>query len=142
MDVVEAASTLPSCVVGWGWMRAEPCTTLPLRQACHPLSSQLHSPLSSQPPLLLPPPLATVAGCGGADHWQLEPENYEGWRVRVAEAEGKEGWILLRPSLHDPGALLAHSVRLPLTWRVTGWRPAPAAPAQLHPPRRLLQKLW
>ncbi|EFN52641.1 hypothetical protein CHLNCDRAFT_58837 [Chlorella variabilis] len=46
------------------------------------------------------------AGCGGADHWQLEPENYEGWRVRVTEEGGKEGWILLRPSLHDPDIVL------------------------------------
>lgn len=50
------------------------------------------------------PAAALPAGCGGAGHWQLEPENYEGWRVRVAEGDGKEGWVLLRPSLHDPGA--------------------------------------
>jgi hypothetical protein len=47
-----------------------------------------------------PPP----AGCGGASHWALEADDYEGWRVRVQEEGGKEGWILLRPSLHDPGA--------------------------------------
>lgn len=46
-----------------------------------------------------------LAGCGGASHWRLEQENYEGWRVRVDEGDGKEGWLLLRPSLHDPGAL-------------------------------------
>ena len=34
----------------------------------------------------------------------MEPENYEGWRVKVLEEGGKEGWVLLRPSLHDPGA--------------------------------------
>ena len=50
-----------------------------------------------------PRPAPLPAGCGGAAHWQLEAENYEGWRVRVAEGDGKEGWLLLRPSLHDPG---------------------------------------
>lgn len=113
-----------------------------------------------------------AAGCGGASHWKLEAENYEGWRVKVSswgrgtrwsraatlsgagrkrsylpprllqahacpvglvksmhwrlhspgppavssvltahalalpqvlEGDGKEGWLLLRPSLHDPG---------------------------------------
>jgi hypothetical protein len=43
----------------------------------------------------------------------MEQENYEGWRVRVAEGDGKEGWILLRPSLHDPGV---HQ-----WWRVQAW---------------------
>eukprot|EP00887_Chlorella_sp_A99_P007210 scaffold2.g7210.t1 len=43
-----------------------------------------------------------LAGAGGAMHWRLEDENYEGWRVRVAEEGGKEGWLLVRPSLHDP----------------------------------------
>lgn len=46
------------------------------------------------------------AGCGGASNWALEAENYEGWRVRVQEEGGKEGWILLRPSLHDPDIVL------------------------------------
>lgn len=46
------------------------------------------------------------AGCGGNDSWQLEAENYEGWRIKVAEEGGKEGWILLRPSLHDPDVVL------------------------------------
>lgn len=43
------------------------------------------------------------SGAGGAAHWRLEDENYEGWRVRVAEGGEKEGWVLVRPSLHDPG---------------------------------------
>eukprot|EP00899_Mesostigma_viride_P020964 jgi/Mesvir1/2886/Mv13960-RA.2 len=34
--------------------------------------------------------------------WKPEAENYEGTRVRVDEGGGKEGWILLRQSLHDP----------------------------------------
>ncbi|KAL4451395.1 hypothetical protein ABPG77_009467 [Micractinium sp. CCAP 211/92] len=46
------------------------------------------------------------AGCGGATHWRLEDENYEGWRLKVEEEGGKEGWILLRPSLHDPDIVL------------------------------------
>ncbi|KAI7839500.1 hypothetical protein COHA_006767 [Chlorella ohadii] len=46
------------------------------------------------------------AGCGGASHWKLEDENYEGWRVKVLEGDGKEGWLLLRPSLHDPDIVL------------------------------------
>lgn len=46
------------------------------------------------------------AGCAGASHWQLEKENYEGWRLRVTEEGDKEGWILLRPSLHDPDIVL------------------------------------
>jgi phosphomannomutase len=36
------------------------------------------------------------------DGWTVEQENYEGFRVRVDEGEGREGWLLLRPSLHDP----------------------------------------
>jgi len=43
------------------------------------------------------------AGAGGNEAWRLEDENYEGWRVKVAEGDGKEGWVLVRPSLHDPG---------------------------------------
>ncbi|PSC71684.1 phosphoglucomutase [Micractinium conductrix] len=46
------------------------------------------------------------AGCCGASHWQLEKENYEGWRVKVDEGDSSEGWILLRPSLHDPDVVL------------------------------------
>ena len=45
-------------------------------------------------------------GAGGARHWRLEDENYEGWRVKVDEGDGKEGWVLLRPSLHDPDVVL------------------------------------
>lgn len=43
------------------------------------------------------------AGAGGETRWRLEDENYEGWRVKVAEEGRKEGWVLVRPSLHDPG---------------------------------------
>ncbi|GAB4820323.1 hypothetical protein N2152v2_007369 [Parachlorella kessleri] len=46
------------------------------------------------------------AGADGAQHWDLERENYEGWRVKVHEGDGKEGWVLLRPSLHDPDIVL------------------------------------
>ena len=41
-------------------------------------------------------------GAGGAEGWILEEENHEGWRVSVEEGEGKQGWLLLRASLHDP----------------------------------------
>ena len=34
------------------------------------------------------------SGASGEASWTLEAENYEGWRVKVAEPEGKEGWIL------------------------------------------------
>lgn len=34
--------------------------------------------------------------------WALEPVNYEGWRVVVDEGSGRQGWLLLRQSLHDP----------------------------------------
>ena len=46
------------------------------------------------------------AGAGGAASWRLEDENYEGWRVKVAEGDGKEGWIIVRPSLHDPDIVM------------------------------------
>jgi phosphomannomutase len=36
------------------------------------------------------------------DGWAVEEENHEGFRVRVEEGDGREGWLLLRPSLHDP----------------------------------------
>ena len=36
------------------------------------------------------------------DGWKVEDENYEGFRVNVDEGDGKRGWLLLRPSLHDP----------------------------------------
>ena len=41
-------------------------------------------------------------GAAGAKGWVLEEENHEGWRVSVDEGEGKQGWLLLRASLHDP----------------------------------------
>lgn len=43
-----------------------------------------------------------VASGGAGEGWELEAENFEGWRVRVAEPGGPGGWILLRGSLHDP----------------------------------------
>jgi phosphomannomutase len=45
-------------------------------------------------------------GAGGNARWVLEEENYEGWRVKVDEGNGKEGWILVRPSLHDPDVVM------------------------------------
>lgn len=38
--------------------------------------------------------------------WKMEAENYEGWRVVVNEGDGKFGWCLLRPSIHDPLCVL------------------------------------
>ena len=50
--------------------------------------------------------IATVAAWvseeGGDLGWTPEDENHEGLRVRVAEADGLEGWFLVRQSLHDP----------------------------------------
>lgn len=46
------------------------------------------------------------AGAGGNEKWTLEPENYEGWRVNIAEDSGTYGWLLLRPSLHDPDIVI------------------------------------
>ena len=46
------------------------------------------------------------AGAGGNVSWSLEPENYEGWRVNIAEKGGTNGWLLLRPSLHDPDIVI------------------------------------
>ena len=40
------------------------------------------------------------------DRWEMEAENYEGWRVSVDEGKGKQGWCLLRPSIHDPLCVL------------------------------------
>ena len=42
------------------------------------------------------------AGADGASGWALEKDYYEGYRVNVDEGEGKQGWLLLRASLHDP----------------------------------------
>jgi phosphomannomutase len=36
------------------------------------------------------------------DGWTLEEVNHEGYRVSVDEGDGREGWLLLRQSLHDP----------------------------------------
>lgn len=41
-------------------------------------------------------------GASGAEGWNLEKENHEGWRVSIEEGEGNRGWALLRASLHDP----------------------------------------
>ncbi|KAK4538792.1 hypothetical protein CDCA_CDCA20G4817 [Cyanidium caldarium] len=43
-----------------------------------------------------------VDGNAAPPGWRLERENYEGWRVAVDEGNGRAGWLLLRPSLHDP----------------------------------------
>lgn len=43
---------------------------------------------------------------GAAGNWQMEPENHEGWRVIVDEGDGRKGWCLLRPSIHDPLCVL------------------------------------
>lgn len=32
----------------------------------------------------------------------MEEVNHEGHRVKVDEVDGKQGWVLLRQSLHDP----------------------------------------
>lgn len=45
-------------------------------------------------------------GAGNNIAWELEQENYEGWRVKIAEQDGNQGWLLLRPSLHDPDIVI------------------------------------
>lgn len=42
------------------------------------------------------------SGAGGKSNWAMEDVNHEGWRVNVDEGNGKQGWLLLRQSLHDP----------------------------------------
>eukprot|EP00200_Dunaliella_tertiolecta_P007129 CAMPEP_0202373016 /NCGR_PEP_ID=MMETSP1127-20130417/4110_1 /ASSEMBLY_ACC=CAM_ASM_000462 /TAXON_ID=3047 /ORGANISM="Dunaliella tertiolecta, Strain CCMP1320" /LENGTH=628 /DNA_ID=CAMNT_0048969755 /DNA_START=3126 /DNA_END=5012 /DNA_ORIENTATION=+ len=39
---------------------------------------------------------------GAGPSWSVDPINHEGWRINVAEDEGRRGWLLLRQSLHDP----------------------------------------
>uniref|UniRef100_A0A7R9TXW9 phosphoglucomutase (alpha-D-glucose-1,6-bisphosphate-dependent) n=1 Tax=Prasinoderma coloniale TaxID=156133 RepID=A0A7R9TXW9_9VIRI len=41
-------------------------------------------------------------GSAAPSSWTSEEVNNEGWRVRVDEGDGKQGWALLRKSLHDP----------------------------------------
>lgn len=44
-----------------------------------------------------------LGGAGGMmPQWRLEKENHEGWRISVDEGSGRQGWLLLRLSLHDP----------------------------------------
>ncbi len=38
--------------------------------------------------------------------WTMEADNYEGWRVSIDEGNGDQGWLLLRPSLHDPDVVI------------------------------------
>ena len=45
-------------------------------------------------------------GAGGNSDWVLEEENYEGWRVKIKERDGNQGWLLVRPSLHDPDIVI------------------------------------
>ena len=59
-------------------------------------------------------------GASGASGWTMEADNHEGWRVSVDEGEGKQGWLLLRASLHDP--LLVLNVESD----VTGGKPCDA----------------
>ena len=45
---------------------------------------------------------AWVAEAGEGLGWSPEEENHEGLRVRISEGDGREGWFLVRQSLHDP----------------------------------------
>ena len=47
-----------------------------------------------------------MSGASGAPHWAMEKENYEGWRVSIDEGNGLNGWLLVRPSLHDPDVVI------------------------------------
>jgi len=39
---------------------------------------------------------------GAIKNWTVAPDNHEGVRVSIEEANGRRGWVLLRNSLHDP----------------------------------------
>lgn len=52
-------------------------------------------------------------GAGGNTSWHLEVENYEGWRVSIDEGNGNNGWLLLRPSLHDPDIVINVESEMP-----------------------------
>lgn len=49
----------------------------------------------------------------------MEDENYEGWRVIVDEENGKKGWCLLRPSIHDPLCVLNIESEVPQGLKTT-----------------------
>lgn len=53
------------------------------------------------------------SGAGGNASWRLETENYEGWRVAIDEGHGNKGWILVRPSLHDPDIVINVESEMP-----------------------------
>eukprot|EP00967_Tisochrysis_lutea_P061549 scaffold78895_cov22-Tisochrysis_lutea.AAC.1 len=56
---------------------------------------------------------------GAGPSWSVDPINHEGWRINVAEDEGRRGWLLLRQSLHDP--LLVSVAGLPLCANALDW---------------------
>ena len=47
-----------------------------------------------------------VDGGNAPATWTMEEENYEGWRVSIDEGNGDKGWLLVRPSLHDPDVVI------------------------------------
>ena len=70
---------------------------------------------SAHVPLPLPLPLPSLwqvcdtivramqrAAERGVPRWSPDPTQPEGFRVRVAEGEGKRGWLMVRRSLHEP----------------------------------------
>ncbi len=70
-------------------------------------------------------------GASGAKGWALEPVNHEGYRVSVEEGEGKQGWLLLRGSLHDP--LLVLNVESDVTGGEFGFLVATLTRKKDHP---------
>jgi len=34
--------------------------------------------------------------------WQMEADNHEGWYATIDEGEGRQGFVIMRQSLHDP----------------------------------------
>jgi phosphomannomutase len=47
-----------------------------------------------------------VDGGNAPATWKMETDNYEGWRVAIDEGDGNKGWLLVRPSLHDPDIVI------------------------------------
>eukprot|EP00667_Euglena_gracilis_P006490 EG_transcript_6550 len=45
---------------------------------------------------------AAATDGGAADRWVPDPVQPEGYRVQVDEGAGRFGWVMVRPSLHEP----------------------------------------
>ena len=80
------------------------CTCTSGRSLCRVLQGCLWAASAAEGGLKVPPLRPNMhvlaagwlglytAGCGGASHWKLEAENYEGWRVKVSSGSQSWGW--------------------------------------------------